>query len=124
MAPQHVSQLLYSLAEIFANSGDRASADRYWSELDAYAARVPDRYVHSWQVFCEAIRLYMRGEIEKALEISQKLVANAAALGIDLWGQLMGTWASSIDLAYLGRFDELTAAMLLCANPLPGDVAT
>ena len=123
MAPQHVSQLLYSLAEIFANSGDRASADRYWSELDAYAARVPDPYVHSWQVFCEAIRLYMRGEIEKALEISQELVANAAALGIDLWGQLMGTWASSIALADLGRFDELRAAQWVWSSLLHGDSA-
>jgi hypothetical protein len=51
MGPQHVSQLLYSLAEIFINSGDRAAADRYWNELDAYAARVPDPYAHSWQVF-------------------------------------------------------------------------
>jgi len=121
MAPQHVAQLLYSLAEIFANSGDRASADRYWSELDAYAERVPDPYVHSWQVFCEIIRLYMRGEIEKGVDISQNLTASASALGIELWGQLMGTWASSVGLGHLGRYDEMIKGQWAWPSLLHGD---
>ena len=121
MGPQHVSQLLYSLAEIFINSGDRASADRYWNELDAYAARVPDPYAQSWQVFCEIIRLYMRGEIEKGLEIAQGLSANASALGIELWGQLLGTWSASIGLGHLGRYDEMIAGQWAWSSLLHGD---
>ncbi len=121
LAPQHVAQLLYSLAEIFVNSGDRASADRYWGELDAYAERVPDPFARSWQVFCEAIRLTMRGELEKALQISQDLIANAGALGIEVWGQLMGTWGASISLTHLGRYEDLIAGQWAWSSLAHGD---
>ncbi|HEU4759168.1 MAG TPA: protein kinase, partial [Dehalococcoidia bacterium] len=121
MAPQLVSQLLYSLAEIFLNSGDRAAADRFWNELDAYAKRVPDPFAYSWQVFCDALRLCMRGELEKALEVAQSLVANAGALGIELWGQLIGNWGSSVPLTHLGRYDELLAGQWAWLSLLHGD---
>ncbi len=121
MAPQHVSQLLYSLAEIFLNSGERAAADRFWNELDLYAKRVPDPWAYSWQVFCEAVRLSMGGELEKGLQIAQGLAANASALGIELWGQLMGTWASNVPLSHLGRYDELLSGQWAWSSLLHGD---
>jgi len=121
LAPAIVSQMLYSLAEIFVNNGDRANADRFWGELDRYAERVPDPFVRSWQVICESYRLAMRGEQEKAVEIGQNLAANADAMGIQLWGQLVGGWSACVALPDLGRFDELLATQWIWASLLHGD---
>jgi serine/threonine protein kinase/class 3 adenylate cyclase/pimeloyl-ACP methyl ester carboxylesterase len=121
LAPVLLSQMLYSLAEIFVNHGDRATADRYWSELDEYVKRVPDPYAHSWQVLCESYRLLMRGEHEKVVEVSQELAANATALGIELWGQLMGAWSASGALTDLGRYEELLASQWTWGSLPHGD---
>jgi class 3 adenylate cyclase/pimeloyl-ACP methyl ester carboxylesterase len=107
--PALLGQLLYSLAEIFVNNGDREAADRIWKELDEYAKRVGDPFVHAWQVICEGYRLGMRGEMEKVVALGRDLSDNAEALGIPTWGQLVGAWTRSSALADLGRFDELIA---------------
>jgi class 3 adenylate cyclase len=121
VSPSLASQLLYSLAEISANNGDRGAADHFWGELDRYAQRVPDPYVHAWQVMCDCYRLAMKGEHEKVLEVSHGLVANAEALGIPLWGQLIGIFCASGALAHLGRFEELRAGQWAWASLLHGD---
>jgi tetratricopeptide (TPR) repeat protein len=101
--------LLHSLAQTQLGGGDRAAAERCWDELDAYAARVPDPYMHSWQVFGAVYRLKLRGELEHAVHVSEELAANASALGIELWGRLVATWAPSTALMDLGRHEEVIA---------------
>jgi len=107
LSPNLRAQLLNSLGVLFTNGGDPVSADRYWSELDSYAERVPEPYVYAWQKFSESVRLRMKGEIEKALAVAQDLAAGAGARGIPLFGQLMGGYAASPALDNLGRFAEM-----------------
>jgi class 3 adenylate cyclase/tetratricopeptide (TPR) repeat protein len=107
LAPNLASQFLYSLGALFASGGDPASADRYWSELDSYAERVPEPYVYTWQKFGESQRLRGQGELEKAVTVAQDTAANAAARGIALWGQLISGWTASWTLDFLGRFQEM-----------------
>ena len=107
LAPNLRAQLLYSLAALLVNGGDRGSADRYWNELDGYAERVPEPYVYAWQKQSESLRLRAKGELEKTLAVAQDLVAGAGARGIPLFGQLMGGYAASPALEYLGRFGEM-----------------
>jgi len=101
--PPLLGQLLYSLAEIFVNHGDRETADRIWKELDEYANRVGDPFVRGWQTICEGYRLAMRGDLEAGLALGRALTDNAEALGIPVWGQLVGAWTRSFCLVDLGR---------------------
>jgi class 3 adenylate cyclase len=107
LSPNLTAQFLYSLAVLFTNGGDPASADRYWGELDKYAERVPEPYVYLWQKFSESYRLRPKGELEKAVAVAQDLAVGASARGIDLFGRIMSGVAAAGALDSLGRFKEM-----------------
>ena len=107
LAPNVVSQCLYSLGALSTSAGDMDSAGRYGRELDAYAARVPEPYVQSWQMNSQTIRLRMQGDLEASVAIARNFTANGAAMGIELWAQLMGSWCSTFALECLGRHEEV-----------------
>jgi class 3 adenylate cyclase len=107
LAPNVVSQCLYSLGQVSASGGDMDSARRYWRELDEYAIRVPEAYAQSWQMNSQAVRQRMEGDLEGSVATARDFVAKGAAMGIELWAQLMGLWSSGFALECLGRYEEL-----------------
>jgi class 3 adenylate cyclase len=109
LAPNIVSQCLFSLSALFAAAGDMDAARRYWNELDAYATRVQDPYVQSWQTLSNCIRLRMQGDLEGSVAAARSFAARGAAMGIEFWAQLIGAWSSSFALDAMGRHDEVAA---------------
>jgi class 3 adenylate cyclase len=107
LAPNVVSQCLYSLGALSSSAGDMDSARRYWREMDDYTARVPEPYVQSWQMNSQSVRQRIEGDLEGSVANAADFVARGAAMGIELWAQLMGRWSSGFALECLGRYEEL-----------------
>jgi serine/threonine protein kinase/class 3 adenylate cyclase len=107
LAPNVVCQFLYSLGALFSAAGDMDSAGRYWRQLDEYAARVPEPYVQSWQILGHSVRLRIQGDLEGAVATARDFAAKGAAMGIELWAQLIGGWSSAYALDGLGRHEEV-----------------
>lgn len=110
LPPNVQSQLLFSLAMLFSNAGDRQAAERSWDELASYAAQVPDPYAQSWDVGQRCIVLRMRGELEESLALAADFQARAVSLGIELWGRFLTVVCTTDSMECLGRYEELAAA--------------
>jgi class 3 adenylate cyclase len=101
-----VGQMLWSVADALCDGGEIDLAKRVWAELDAYADRVADPYVRSWQLFCEATRRAFTGDLERGVAIGVDLEQRADALGIPAWGRLVGAWCTGAERIYTGRVEE------------------
>ena len=125
LAPNVVSQCLYSLGALSTAAGDLVSAGRYWRELDEYATRVPEPYVQSWQMNSQCIRLGMQGDLEGSVTTARNFIANGPAMGIELWAQLMGGWSSTFALEGLGRYEEVASLQWVWQTlPYGGGIVT
>jgi serine/threonine protein kinase/class 3 adenylate cyclase len=109
LPPNGVGQFLYSLGLLFHNAGEREISNHYWAELDSYAARVPDPYIQAWQMNGRVSRLRMDGDIEGSDKLAADFVVKSGAMGIQVWGQLMGSWSRQLSLVLLGRYEEANA---------------
>jgi serine/threonine protein kinase/class 3 adenylate cyclase len=121
--PNLLGQMLWSVADILCDAGDIDAARAIWEELDAYADRIEDPYVRSWQMFSLSSRTYYAGDLEKVVEMSRDLEGRAEAMGIPAWGRLVATWMLAAALPRLGRFDE-TLEALWAQEALPYGDAT
>jgi class 3 adenylate cyclase len=107
--PSTKAQFLASCAVVLLSGGNRAMAERLWEELDAYADRVGDPYVRTWQISAEALRLYLEGELERTVELAEQFASQAGALGVEVFGQLISAVVAIGPLVNLGRFEEAMA---------------
>jgi serine/threonine protein kinase/class 3 adenylate cyclase len=101
-----VGQMLWSVADVLCDGGEIDLAKRVWAELDAYADRVEDPYVRSWQIFSMTTRASFTGDLEGCIDAGINLEQRADALGIPAWGRLVGTWCTGGGRLYTGRMEE------------------
>ena len=106
LPPFMVGQMLWSVADVLCDAGEVELAHKMWNELDAYADRVPDPYVRSWQVFAQGTRLVFAGELEQNVQLGLDLEERADALGIPAWGRLVGTWCRGGGVLLTGQIEQ------------------
>jgi class 3 adenylate cyclase len=110
LAPYIRAQYLYTLGQLLVQAQDREAADRAWDELDELAARIPDPYVHAWQMLAVVARVSWAGKMEESLEIAEGFIPRAREMGIEAFGLTLSTIVTSASLAMLGRWDELAGS--------------
>jgi serine/threonine protein kinase/class 3 adenylate cyclase len=106
LPPSFVGQMLWSVADTLCDAGEIELATKVWAELDAYADRVEDPYVRSWQIFAQGTRLVYAGELEQCIQLGTDFEQRAEVLGIAGFGRLVATWARGGAILYLGITEQ------------------
>jgi class 3 adenylate cyclase/tetratricopeptide (TPR) repeat protein len=119
MRPGTLAVTLNALWFVFLATGQRARADAAQQELDAYAQRIGDPYVQTFQLISQAQQLALRGDIEAAVNLLQSFTATAA--GAESVGQAVAAVIVTPLLSSLGRFEEALANRQFWAAFLPSE---
>jgi hypothetical protein len=115
-----LGRTLYLIGVALFNFGDRAAAERLWSELEEIGTRTQDTYVLLRAPFIAAVRATLDGRLEDALAAAQLLKERADELGSAGFGRLWSKNLSAVPLNYLGRaaehMDDVSESEIAPAN--------
>jgi class 3 adenylate cyclase len=107
--PGPKAQFFAVCGTLLLGGGKREMAESLWQELDEYAARIGDPYVRMWQMSAQALRHSLDGQLEQAVDLAEQFGNQAAALGVEVVGQMISAMAATGPMVDLGRFEEALA---------------
>jgi tetratricopeptide (TPR) repeat protein len=94
-------------------AGERERAERVWGEIEALGAHTRDVVALLWPAQQEALRAGLDGELERTVELSQRIVSRAEELGIARAGQDAAHQIAFEPLLWLGRASEIFDSPLI-----------